>query len=69
MSDSTWYEEMAVAMRRRDAAIAGIKRWTAALELTEGEITKLAAGQAAAEPVLQEPALPTMNTVENQEQA
>ena len=50
MSDTTWYEEMAKAMAARDRAIAGIKRWTTALELAEGEITKLAAVQAA-EPV------------------
>jgi hypothetical protein len=63
MSNSTWYEQMAAAMSRRDRAIAGIERWTTARDLAEQEIQKLAAEQAA-EPVLQEPALGTMNTEE-----
>lgn len=60
MTDTTWYEHMAVAIKKRDNAMAAIVRWQRALVVAEEEIQKLAAEQAASEPVLQEPVLETM---------
>lgn len=40
---SNWYEEMAVAVKKRELALNGLKRWQAKVDEAEAEIARITA--------------------------
>lgn len=55
---STWYDDLQAAMRQREIARNGVKRWEAKVATAEGVIAKLLADAPEAPDVKEEPAAP-----------